>query len=95
MASKNKTPETEPELVEHEEEILEDAPLMSEISGVYYTGRADVKILTVADLMGAGIEDAKQDLVFNSDNGWFIPVASFNAATRDWLAGQSTDFILE
>jgi hypothetical protein len=64
---------------------VEAVPTMKDLEGVRYVGTADIRIITTAE---------GEDLVWNADNGFFVPKADLNAATRDFLATQS-DFSIE
>lgn len=75
-------------------ETAPEAPNMSDLTGVRYVGRANVKSISAKDLESLGIENPKGDLEFNADNKHFISASEINAATRDWFATQS-DFVVE
>lgn len=65
-----------------------DRVRLLDISGVAYTGRADVKRITADDLNKLGIENPKGDLEWRRDSQHFVPKEQFNAATLDWLLTQ-------
>lgn len=69
----------------------EAVPTMRELEGVRYIGTSNVREISAEALAGAGIEDAKGDLRWSSENEFFVPASDLNAATRDFLASQ-TDF---
>jgi len=72
-----------------------EVPKMTDIRGVRYIGPADRRILSVEALESLGIENPKGRLEFGPENNMFVPASDFNAATRDWLASQKTNFVIE
>lgn len=62
-----------------------EMPKMAELEGIRYTGMADSKTLTAADLESLGVENPKGDLVWDDHNGKVVLTGEFNAATRDVL----------
>lgn len=62
------------------------APL-SELQGVKYVGRAHVRDISKADFEGVGVKvpDDFAEAVWNSDNGFIVPVSGLNAAIVDYL----------
>ena len=62
-----------------------DIPKMAEMQGIRYTGMADVKRLSFADLEAISGAEAKGDLEWSADNGFIVPAKDFNASTRDAL----------
>lgn len=72
----------------------EEIPRMSELQGIRYTGMADVKSFTAADLEAISGEPAKMDLQWSADNGFVVPTKEFSAATRDALLALA-DFTAE
>ncbi len=63
----------------------EDAPKMSDLSGIRYVGIANRKTISKADLVSLGAEDPKGDLVWDAENGKVVPTKEFNASSRDVL----------
>lgn len=77
-----------------ETQPTDETPTMADLKGVRYTGIADVRLLSVDDLRGVGVQNPKGDLEFSHENGHFVPASEINAETRDWFATQP-DFVVE
>lgn len=66
-------------------EPTEDAPKMADLVGIRYVGMANTRKISMLDLEALGVENPKQDLEWNADNGKVVPTEEINAATRDAL----------
>lgn len=64
----------------------ERAPI-KQLNGVHFeAGQTDTRIMSAADLRNIGVDPKNEDdLVWNRDNGYTIPISSVNAATVDAL----------
>lgn len=62
------------------------APLR-ELEGVKYIGRAHSRDISKVDFEGVGVEvpEGFTEAVWNSDNGFLVPVSRLNAAIVDYL----------
>jgi hypothetical protein len=74
------------------EQDVERPPLRA-ILGVRYLGSSDERVLTKADLAAVGIR-AKRDVVWDASNDHLVPIDALNAATVDYLAGDSAEFMI-
>ena len=69
----------------NEKDLEGRRPPMKELTGVKYSGVADRKIFTTADLEKLGAENAQTNLEWSADNGFVVPITDLNASTVDAL----------
>ena len=85
IAVNGEAPNTEAPASAEVSKTADDVPAMADLTGIRYTGYADARRLTKADLESLGVENPKGDLEWNAENGHIVPTEAFNAGTRDAL----------
>lgn len=89
LDSPNPTPVENVELREEPTDVpdaeTDKRPPLTALAGIRYTGGADHRGLTVADLETLGAESPKGDLAWSASSGNVVAISEMNASTVDAL----------